>query len=62
MPEASLVAMDVAYLATLVFEVRLPHQRAVPEDPQTSQAGLTGDDIFRLHFGRELIDFQMKRR
>lgn len=52
MPEASLVAVDVSDLATLVFEVRLPHQRSVSEDPQTSQAGLTGDDIFRLHYGR----------
>lgn len=51
-PEASLVAVDVSDLATLVFEVRLPHQRSVSEDPQTSQAGLTGDDIFRLHYGR----------
>ena len=46
-PETSLVASNVAHLAPLVLEVRLPHQRPVPEDPQ---AGLRGDDILRLHF------------
>lgn len=45
-PETSLVALNVTDLATLVPEVRLPHQRPVPEDPQ---AGLSGDDILRLH-------------
>lgn len=45
-PEASLVALNVTNLAPLIFEVRLPHQRPVPENPQ---AGLPGDDILRLH-------------
>ncbi len=48
-PETSLVALNVTDLAPLVLEVRLPHQRPVPEDPQ---AGLPGDDILRLHFDR----------
>lgn len=46
-PEPSLVAFDVTDLAPLVLEVRLPHQRAVAEDPQ---AALPGDYVLRLHF------------
>ena len=45
-PETPLVALDEANRAPLVLEVRLPHQRAVPEDPQ---AALPRDDVLRLH-------------
>lgn len=48
-PEASLVALNVTDFAPLVLEVRLPHQRAVPEDPQ---AALPGHYVLRLHFVR----------
>lgn len=46
MPEPPLVALDVAHSAPLVLEVRLPHQRTVPEDPQ---AALPVHDVLRLH-------------
>jgi len=48
-PEAPLVALNVADLAPLELEVGLPHQRAVAEDPE---AGLAGHDVLRLHVGR----------
>lgn len=48
-PEASLVAFNVANQAPLELEVRLPHQRAVPKDPQ---AALPRDDVLRLHCDR----------
>lgn len=45
-PETSLVAFNVADPASLELEVGLPHQWAVPEDPQ---AALPRQDVLRLH-------------